>query len=116
MDSMQSALLSHLRVKEEGLRTRLLTEETTHQYCSSLLPSLRSISLTFTYTPLSLFKFNMYAAMGRDNPWSGMMGVTDPSDDDQDTIKVGRRGLLHCFMNLCLTRLPCSRPTHIFLP
>ena len=29
----------------------------------------------------------MYAAMGRDNPWSNMMGGSDPSDEDQDTIK-----------------------------
>ena len=25
--------------------------------------------------------------MGRDNPWSNMMGGSDPSDEDQDTIK-----------------------------
>lgn len=48
----------------------------------------RNVSLTFTYSPLTLFKFNMYAAMGRDNPWAGMMGGgADPSDEDQDTIK-----------------------------
>ena len=45
--------------------------------------------MTFNYVPLTLFKFNMYAAMGRDNPWANMMGGVDPDDDEQDTIKVG---------------------------
>jgi len=35
-----------------------------------------------------MFKFNMYAAMTRDNPWSQMMGGADPSDEEQDTVKV----------------------------
>ena len=41
-----------------------------------------------TFAPLSMFKFNMYAAMTRDNPWSQMMGGADPSDEEQDTVKV----------------------------
>ncbi len=49
----------------------------------------RELSLTLTYEPLSLFRFNMYASMTRDNPWASMMGgVNDQSDEDQDTIKV----------------------------
>ena len=35
-----------------------------------------------------MFKFNMYAAMSRDNPWYGLMNGADQSDDEQDSIKV----------------------------
>lgn len=45
------------------------------------------ISVNLVYTPLSMFKFNMYAAMSRDNPWSNMMSGPDPSDEEQDTVK-----------------------------
>ncbi len=52
-------------------------------------PPHRELSQTLTYEPLSLFQFNMYASMTRDNPWASMMGgVNDQSDEDQDTIKV----------------------------
>lgn len=51
--------------------------------------SSRNVTLTFSYAPLTLFKFNMYAAMSRDNPWTNIMGGSDPDDDEQDTIKVG---------------------------
>ncbi len=52
-------------------------------------PPYRELNLTLTYEPLSLFRFNMYASMTRDNPWASMMGgVNDQSDEDQDTIKV----------------------------
>ena len=29
----------------------------------------------------------MYAAMGKENPWTSMMGGADTTDEDQDTIK-----------------------------
>ena len=57
----------------------------------SHLPSYtrtREITLSMVFAPLSMFKFNMYAAMTRDNPWSQMMGGADPSDEEQDTVKV----------------------------
>lgn len=50
--------------------------------------SFRSLTFTLIYQPLTLFKFNLYASMSKENPWTQMMGGTDPSDEDQDTIKV----------------------------
>ena len=38
--------------------------------------------------PISMFKFNMYAAMSRDNPWYGLMSGADQTDEEQDSIKV----------------------------
>lgn len=48
-----------------------------------------NITLTLSYIPLSMFRFNLYAAMTRENPWAQMMGGADPSDEEQDTLKVG---------------------------
>ena len=48
-----------------------------------------TFTLTLAFAPLTVFKFNLYAAMTRDNPWSSMMGSSDPSDEEQDTVKVG---------------------------
>ena len=39
-----------------------------------------------------MFKFNMYAAMSHNNPWYGLMNNADHTDEEQDTIKVRRRG------------------------
>ena len=44
--------------------------------------------MTLTSAPLSLFKFNMYAAMGKENPWASYMASPDSTDEEQDTIKV----------------------------
>ncbi len=44
--------------------------------------------MSLTYAPLTLFKFNMYAAMSKDNPWSSVMATSDSTDEEQDTIKV----------------------------
>ena len=38
-----------------------------------------------------MFKFNMYAAMSRDNPWYGLMNGADQTDEEQDSIKVWAR-------------------------
>jgi len=46
-----------------------------------------------------MFKFNMYAAMTRDNPWSQMMGGADPSDEEQDTVKVQSHWLVWSVYN-----------------
>ena len=49
---------------------------------------IRELTFTLAYHPLTLFKFNLYASMSRDNPWTQLMGGADTSDEDQDTIKV----------------------------
>lgn len=51
-------------------------------------PPLRTITLYLTYTPLSFFRFQLYASVTRDNPWGQMFGQPDPSDEEQDTVKV----------------------------
>ena len=61
--------------------THTHTHTHTHSHTSEITVSLM-------FAPLSMFKFNMYAAMTRDNPWSQMMGGADPSDEEQDTVKV----------------------------
>jgi hypothetical protein len=46
-----------------------------------------SISITLSFMPITMFKFNMYAAMSRDNPWYGLMSGADQTDEEQDSIK-----------------------------
>ncbi|KAG5681989.1 hypothetical protein PVAND_011388 [Polypedilum vanderplanki] len=48
------------------------------------------LNLTLTYQPLSLFKFQLYAAQSMRNKWmaGSMFGeLEDPQDDDQDSLK-----------------------------
>lgn len=50
------------------------------------------LELTLTYQPLSLFKFQLYAAQGMRNKWtSSMLGDAlsggDEPDEDQDSLK-----------------------------
>ena len=59
--------------------------------------SCRSLTFTLVYQPLTLFKFNLYASMSRENPWTQFMGGTDPTDENQDTIKVCL-WQLHCLL------------------
>ena len=52
----------------------------------------KSLELTLTYQPLSLFKFQLYAAQGMRNKWtSSMFGDAlsggDEPDEDQDSLK-----------------------------
>lgn len=48
------------------------------------------LNLTITYSPISLFKWQMYAAQGMRNKWYGMLGsdFMEESDEDQDSLKV----------------------------
>lgn len=48
------------------------------------------LNLTITYSPISLFKWQMYAAQGMRNKWYGMLGAdfVEESDEDQDSLKV----------------------------
>lgn len=52
--------------------------------------SCRELNLTVTYSPISLFKWQMYAAQGMRNKWYGMLGADfiEESDEDQDSLKV----------------------------
>uniref|UniRef100_K1R4I6 Cleft lip and palate transmembrane protein 1-like protein n=1 Tax=Magallana gigas TaxID=29159 RepID=K1R4I6_MAGGI len=47
------------------------------------------LNLTITYSPISLFKWQMYAAQGMRNKWYGMLGAdfVEESDEDQDSLK-----------------------------
>ena len=40
------------------------------------------------FHPISLFKFQMYAAMTTKSQWADILGSTETSDEDQDTLKV----------------------------
>ena len=50
----------------------------------------RVLNLTITYSPISLLKWQMYAAQGMRSKWHAMMGMDfmEESDDDQDSLKV----------------------------
>merc|ERR1712226_663038 len=50
----------------------------------------KTLNLTLTYYPLSLFKWQMYAAQSMRNKWSSMLGgdlMPEENDDDQDSLK-----------------------------
>ena len=51
------------------------------------------LNLSLTYSPMSLFKWQMYAAQGMRNKWYSFMGedFMEESDDDQDALKVTER-------------------------
>ena len=47
------------------------------------------LNLTLTYSPISLFRWQMYAAQSMKNKWYGMFGGDMLEDDtDQDSLKV----------------------------
>ncbi|KAL7032356.1 hypothetical protein ACKWTF_007296 [Chironomus riparius] len=50
-----------------------------------------TLDLTLTYQPLSLFKFQLYAAQGMRNKWAnsifGELGNEEQTDDEQDSLK-----------------------------
>ena len=52
--------------------------------------SFRVLNLTVTYSPISLFKWQMYAAQSMRSKWYNMMGMEmmEESDEDQDSLKV----------------------------
>merc|ERR1712018_660591 len=49
-----------------------------------------SVNLSVTYAPMSLFKWQMYAAQGMRSKWYSVLGedMMEESDEDQDTMKV----------------------------
>lgn len=51
----------------------------------------RTIKIHFVFTPLSFFRFQLYASVMRNNPWGQWMGAPDPNDEEQDTVKVLKR-------------------------
>jgi hypothetical protein len=46
-----------------------------------------TVAVTLSFVPITMFKFNMYAAMSRNNPWYGLMSGADQTDEEQDSIK-----------------------------
>lgn len=52
--------------------------------------TVENLDLTITYQPLSLFKFQLYAAQGMRNKWGSMFGdvmAGEEPDEDQDSLK-----------------------------
>ncbi|KAH3847763.1 putative lipid scramblase CLPTM1 [Dreissena polymorpha] len=45
--------------------------------------TIKELNLTLTYSPISLFRWQMYAAQSMRNKWTSMLG-SDVGDDDQD--------------------------------
>ena len=60
----------------------------THTHTRTRTHTHRDVSVTLTFEPITMFKFNMYAAMSRDNPWYGVMNGGEQTDEEQDSIKV----------------------------
>ena len=50
----------------------------------------RVLNLTLMYAPLSMFRWQMYAAQGMRNRWYSVLGedFIESSDEDQDSLKV----------------------------
>lgn len=50
----------------------------------------RMVNLTLMYAPLSMFRWQMYAAQGMRNRWYSVLGedFIESSDEDQDSLKV----------------------------
>lgn len=50
--------------------------------------TVRMLNLTLTYAPISLFRWQMYAAQGMRNKWTNVLGTSmGEDDDDQDSLK-----------------------------
>eukprot|EP00731_Ephydatia_muelleri_P037151 Em0402g11a len=55
-----------------------------------MFPYRKNVTLNMVFAPLALFKFQMYVSMTKQNTWntwSQSLGGTDPTDEDQDTLK-----------------------------
>jgi len=50
----------------------------------------RKLNLTVTYSPISLLRWQMYAAQNMRSKWYSMLGADfmEDSDNDQDSLKV----------------------------
>jgi hypothetical protein len=51
----------------------------------------RILNFTLTFTPISLFKWQMYAAQGMRSKWYSVLGddfMPEETDEDQDSLKV----------------------------
>ncbi|CAD5221132.1 unnamed protein product [Bursaphelenchus xylophilus] len=50
--------------------------------------TVKTLNLTITYAPLSLFKLQLYASQKQQSKWTHLLGEQhEENDDDQDTIK-----------------------------
>lgn len=55
--------------------------------------TLNKLPLRITYCPLSLWRWQLYAAQNARSPWNFLAEEThDQSDEDQDSVKVGTDG------------------------
>lgn len=61
--------------------TTVVMPSLTHYMC-------RTLDLSLLFHPISLFKFQMYAAMTTKSQWADFLGSTETSDEEQDTLKV----------------------------
>lgn len=52
--------------------------------------SCRVLNFTLTYAPLSLFRWQLYAAQGMRNQWTAIFGedYNAETDEEQDSLKV----------------------------
>ena len=57
----------------------------------------RILNLTLTYSPISLFRWQLYAAQGMRNKWYSFLGsdMMEESDEDQDALKVNTPQLVN---------------------
>lgn len=59
----------------------------------------RVLNLTLTFAPLTLLRWQMYAAHGLRSKWHSFMGegIGEESDDEQDSLKVCNSPFTHFF-------------------
>ena len=65
------------------------------------------------FAPLSLMKFQMYVSMTKQNTWntwSQSLGGSDPTDEEQDTLKVQRWCVCVCACEVwvCMQGMRCG--------
>ena len=90
------------------------------QWCDRDPSVARVLNLTLTYSPISLFRWQMYAAQSMRNKWTSVLGtdLVEDNDEDQDSLKVSccgdRRGHENCVAECLLNDCPGERPPPLF--
>ena len=76
------------KVKNVDLISKVIIPLFISKFCHNYF---RMLNLTITYSPISLFRWQMYAAQSMKNKWYGMFGGDMLEDDsDQDSLKVSK--------------------------